>query len=83
MNGVRVLLECILAPRTQSTWGCTFPRTQLLGRPARLWLTLWERLARLSPKQTRWEAQWAERKLTVALTWVQASCKLGPTTVSR
>lgn len=83
MDGVRVPPECTLALRTQSMWGCTFPRTRLLGRPARLGLTLWERLARLSPKQTRWEAQWAERKLTVALMWVQASCTLGLATVSR
>ena len=48
-----------------------------------IWLTLWERPARLSPAQARWEAQWAERKLTVALVWVQASCKPGLTTVSR
>lgn len=32
---------------------------------------------RLSPKQATWEAQWAERKLTVVLMWAQASCKLG------
>ena len=48
-----------------------------------LWLTLWERLVRLSPSQARWEAQWAERKRTVALVWAQASCRLGLAVVSR
>lgn len=66
-------------------WGCTF---QPLGRPALpwppcLWLTLCKRLVRLSPNQARWEAQWAERMLTVALVWAQASCKPGLTTASR
>lgn len=81
-GGIKVPGKCIPALRTQCMWGCTFPRTQPLGRsallgPSCVWLTLWERLMRLSPKQARWEAQWAERKLAVALMWAQASCKLG------
>lgn len=54
----------------QSTWGCTFPRTQPIWREVRafsdlcaLRLTLWKRLARLSLNQARCEAQWAEGKL--------------------
>lgn len=35
-DGVRVSRECILALKTQFMWGCTFPITQPLGRPALL-----------------------------------------------